>query len=74
MARFLAHLLEPPLEDLYLLALVSDLGSAFLQVSLDDLFVSKLRLHVYLGASPLASWLQNVDTPTLGSYEREQTA
>ena len=54
MARFLAHLLEPPLEDLYLLALVSDLGSAFLQVSLDDLFVSKLRLHVYLRASSLA--------------------
>lgn len=73
MARFLAHLLELPLEHLDLLALISDLGRAFLQVGLYNLVVTKLRLHVDLGASPLAPGLQNVDTPTLGRYEKELT-
>ena len=70
MARFLAHLLELPLEHLDLLALISDLGCAFLQVGLYNLVVTKLRLHVDLGASPLAPRLQNVDNRPLAAMKK----
>ena len=73
MVRLLAHLFKLPLKNLNLLTLISDFGRTFLQISLDDFIISKLRLHVYLGTPSLACWFQNVDTPTLGSYEREKT-
>ena len=64
--RCFVQLLQLSLKKLDMLTLISDLGCTGLAIHLSDIVVSKLSLHVYLSATSFTTWLQYMDTSTLG--------